>query len=181
MENELIVGGCEAAVTTRRRPVGTKRASTKECLFPPMHEMPLSSEIAAITVGGDNESNGTGRLFVRTPSPYYFRGESRNVPLPLSSAGTCSDSSLTPWSEKEVAEWLKELGLAEYLPIFEEHQVLSGRILMQLTEEHLKEMGVRKVGHRLALLGSLDELKRREAWGSVSGEEIVRSASLVQP
>ena len=158
----------DAAVATHRRVGGTKRASTRECLVPPPQALSPPVSEYTVTVGGEY---GTG-VPLRMPSPLYFlRGESRNVPHPLSSNESCS-SSVVRWGKKEIAEWLDDIGLGDYLPVFEEHAVVSGKILVQLTEEHLKEMGVRKVGHRLALVAGLNDLRMKEIRvGVVSGEE----------
>ena len=37
---------------------------------------------------------------------------------------------------------------------------MSGEILLSLTEEHLKEMGVASVGHRLKLSKAIEDLRR---------------------
>lgn len=47
----------------------------------------------------------------------------------------------------------------------------SGHCLLQLEEDHVKEMGVVKVGHRLWLCRQLSEL-RRSAKVMVSGVDI---------
>lgn len=55
--------------------------------------------------------------------------------------------------------------------LFEEHGVDSGRSVLQLKEEHVKEMGVTKVGHRLHLCGQITEL-RRSAKLAISGVDM---------
>lgn len=45
--------------------------------------------------------------------------------------------------------------------LFVEHAINSGRVLLALNEQHLREMGVAKIGHRLEILGNLGALKRR--------------------
>jgi len=44
---------------------------------------------------------------------------------------------------------------------FRDHDIVSGNILAQLCENHLKEMGVGRVGHRLELLGQIDQLRSK--------------------
>jgi len=66
----------------------------------------------------------------------------------------------TTWTSKRVGEWLQSLGLREYADSFAQHRV-SGDLLEVLTEDHLKELGVQLVGHRLILLRELNSLKRR--------------------
>ena len=52
--------------------------------------------------------------------------------------------------------------------LFSKHAIRSGRILLNLCEDHLKDMGVTKVGHRLEILGNIVELRKRA--GLVSQE-----------
>ncbi len=59
-----------------------------------------------------------------------------------------------------------------------DHAINSGRVLLSLTEHHLREMGVAKVGHRLELLGCLEELRMKA--GLVALEGIVDLGKLVQ-
>ena len=54
---------------------------------------------------------------------------------------------------------------------FEKHAIESGRELLQLKEEHLKEMGVGNVGHRLRLCEHIREL-RRSAKVTADGEDM---------
>ncbi len=39
----------------------------------------------------------------------------------------------------------------------------SGNILLSLTEDHLKEMGISKVGHRVKIVSLIDGLRRGAA------------------
>ena len=50
--------------------------------------------------------------------------------------------------------------MSSYRAMFvEEHCVTSGDVLLRLTEEHLKEMGMRVVGHRLKVVDALEGLR----------------------
>ena len=44
-------------------------------------------------------------------------------------------------------------------PMFKEHSIRSGRLLLSLEESHLKEMGVARVGHRLEIMEGLHQLQ----------------------
>lgn len=66
------------------------------------------------------------------------------------------------WKSNEVTRWLHSLGLEEHVPAFEMHAITSGEVLLELKEEHLKDMGVRKIGHRLLLLKKLAELTKQK-------------------
>jgi class 3 adenylate cyclase/tetratricopeptide (TPR) repeat protein len=57
----------------------------------------------------------------------------------------------------DVAGWLRGLGLEEYAPAFRDHAI-DAEILPELTDEHLKELGL-PLGHRLKLLKAAAALR----------------------
>jgi predicted ATPase/class 3 adenylate cyclase len=57
---------------------------------------------------------------------------------------------------QQVAEWLEKLGLGQYAQRFAENDI-SFSVLPDLTDQHLKEIGV-SLGHRLQLLRAIAEL-----------------------
>jgi class 3 adenylate cyclase/predicted ATPase len=65
-----------------------------------------------------------------------------------------SSSSATT---KDVAEWLRGLGLEQYAPAFRDNDI-DGEVLRQLTSEDLRELGVRSIGHRRRLLDAISAL-----------------------
>ena len=58
----------------------------------------------------------------------------------------------------QVADWLQKLGLGQYAQRFAENDI-SFSVLPDLTDQHLKELGVSSLGHRLQLLRAIAELK----------------------
>src|SRR5437763_7332172 len=60
---------------------------------------------------------------------------------------------------KDVADWLTGIGFAQYADRFVE-QAIDLTSACDLTEDHLRELGVR-MGHRQALLHAIDELRER--------------------
>ena len=66
------------------------------------------------------------------------------------------DSSSSP-TTKDVAEWLRGLGLEQYAPAFRDNDI-DGEVLRQLTSEDLRELGVRSIGHRRRLLDAISAL-----------------------
>src|SRR5215471_13394455 len=60
---------------------------------------------------------------------------------------------------QQIADWLQKLGLGQYAQRFAENDI-SFSILPDLTDQHLKELGVSSLGHRLQLLRAIAELKR---------------------
>jgi class 3 adenylate cyclase/predicted ATPase len=61
---------------------------------------------------------------------------------------------------QQVADWLDKLGLGQYAQRFAENDI-SFAVLPDLTDQHLKEIGV-SLGHRLQLLRAIAELTSRE-------------------
>lgn len=91
----------------------------------------------------------------RQPSPQTF-SEQGTPPI---------DASIKGWEWEDIKGWLS---LEVHLPntdnvvrIFEEQNINKGSVLLRLEEEHLKEMGIVKVGDRLLLLEALDDLRKR--------------------
>ena len=68
-------------------------------------------------------------------------------------------AALDCWSEEQVCEWLvaSDPGFDVYVPSFRENHI-DGRALGLLTREDLADLGVRSVGHRLAILRARAEL-----------------------
>ena len=76
------------------------------------------------------------------------------------------DSTMLQWDEEDIEKWLVKINMAPYLELFKEHVIKSGRQLLSLTEDHLKEVGVKKLGDRLDLAYHIDELRKRAGWVS---------------
>ena len=52
---------------------------------------------------------------------------------------------------QQIADWLKELGMSEYSERFVENHI-DLRILRELTDQDLKDLGVVSLGHRRKML-----------------------------
>jgi class 3 adenylate cyclase/tetratricopeptide (TPR) repeat protein len=76
----------------------------------------------------------------------------------------------------DVADWLNQLGLPQYLRVFSEHEI-DAEVLPQLTGEDLKELGVSVLGHRRKLLTAIDGLRARS--GSFTSEAAGEQFGLV--
>jgi len=83
----------------------------------------------------------------------------------------------------DIVVWLLSLGLGKYEAAFRENEI-DETVLPSLTEEHLKQLGVTALGHRLKLLdaiaalrkdasapGSSSDLKTHSARASTSPED----------
>ena len=57
----------------------------------------------------------------------------------------------------DVAEWLRRLGLDQYVPAFRANDI-DGEVLRRLTGEDLRELGITSIGHRRKLLDAIAAL-----------------------
>src|SRR5215471_1072829 len=58
----------------------------------------------------------------------------------------------------DVAEWLRGLGLQQYMPAFRDNDI-DGEVLHRLTADDLRELGVASIGHRRRLLDAIAALR----------------------
>jgi class 3 adenylate cyclase len=58
----------------------------------------------------------------------------------------------------DVVVWLRSLGLAKYEAAFRENEI-DETVLPSLTEEHLKQLGITALGHRVKLLEAIAALR----------------------
>ena len=85
----------------------------------------------------------------------------------ISSLSCRSDSPVWPHQiggatpMQPITEWLEKLGLGQYAQRFAENDI-SLRILPDLTDQDLKELGVSSLGHRRELLRAIAELDGAE-------------------
>ena len=68
----------------------------------------------------------------------------------------------------EITAWLENLGLGKYVEVFAENDI-DVDILADLTEEHLKELGI-SLGHRVKLLKAISALSAQQRQDSQSTE-----------
>jgi hypothetical protein len=82
----------------------------------------------------------------------------------------------------DVVVWLRSLGLGKYEAIFRENEITE-KVLPNLTEEHLKQLGVASLGHRVKLLEAIAAL--RDDTSAQGGRPVIedhskRSAKLAE-
>ena len=58
----------------------------------------------------------------------------------------------------DVVVWLRSLGLGKFEAVFRENDI-DETVLPSLTEEHLKQLGVASLGHRVKLLDAIAALR----------------------
>ncbi|WGD55233.1 SAM domain-containing protein [Bradyrhizobium sp. CB1650] len=62
----------------------------------------------------------------------------------------------------DIEGWLRGLGLQQYVTAFRENNV-EAEVLVRLTAEDIKDIGVSSVGHRRKLLEAIAELQTAES------------------
>src|SRR5215472_8448549 len=72
----------------------------------------------------------------------------------------------------DVAEWLRGLGLEQYVPAFRDNDI-EGEVLRRLTSEDLRELSVTSIGHRRRLLDAIAALG-----GETSGPTVTTASVL---
>src|SRR6202035_2801335 len=65
--------------------------------------------------------------------------------------------------------WLRSLGLGRYEAAFRENEI-DETVLPSLTEEHLKQLGVTALGHRVKLLDAIAVLRNDASDKAPSGD-----------
>ena len=61
-----------------------------------------------------------------------------------------------------IEDWLKNLHLSEYIDVFKEESIELD-IVLELTSDDLKEIGVKKLGHRKIILKAISELHEKSS------------------
>jgi len=56
-----------------------------------------------------------------------------------------------------VGDWLREIGLEEHIPMFEDNEIM-GEHLKDLSKDDLKELGVKKLGHQKTFFAKISQL-----------------------
>lgn len=73
----------------------------------------------------------------------------------------------------DLGGWLRSLGLERYEAAFRENEI-DETVLPSLTEEHLRQLGVKALGHRLKLLDAI-------ATPALRREQIKLQVALINP
>ena len=68
-------------------------------------------------------------------------------------------SSPSQWTVKEVSIWLASIGFQEYVPTFAEN-LIDGKVLFDLNESDLEEIGVETLGHIKKMISHCELLKK---------------------
>ena len=79
----------------------------------------------------------------------------------------------------DIVGWLRSLGLGKYEAAFRENEI-DETVLPSLTEEHLKQLGVTALGHRVKLLDAIAAL-RNDATGKGTSSDAATTSSARSP
>ena len=88
--------------------------------------------------------------------PYH---QCTDSPLKSSQNVSLHDKPLKQWTVDNVCDWLKEIGLEEHADMFRDNEIV-GEHLCDMTKEDLRELGIRKIGHRKTMTSKIQHLLR---------------------
>lgn len=94
-------------------------------------------------------------------SPLALAHSGSSSPPLVVSPSPINGGSVELWNTAEIVSWLHEQGLPQYVDSFKDQFIISGSVLLQLTEEHLEQMGISCIGHRLMLINAIDQLRHK--------------------
>jgi hypothetical protein len=60
---------------------------------------------------------------------------------------------------KEIFKWLEKLGLGQYASKFIDNDI-GTKLLVQITDADLKELGISSLGHRKTILSAIETLSQ---------------------
>ncbi|KAI9027217.1 hypothetical protein CLU79DRAFT_740869 [Phycomyces nitens] len=89
---------------------------------------------------------------------------SRLPALPPSSTALTFDEKLEDWDVEQVANWLIVVGLGMVADLFIEQEI-TGDILLDLTIDSLKELGITTYGKRYKVMNAINKLKNKQPVG----------------
>ena len=98
-------------------------------------------------------------------------GQSKLASRPNSRTSYSNDSygidiAILHWDGADIDLWLDQIGMEGYKYLFRQQALSTGRRLLSLTEEHLKEIGITTVGDRIEMMFQIDELRKTAGWVS---------------
>jgi mitogen-activated protein kinase kinase kinase len=80
--------------------------------------------------------------------------------------------SVQDWDEARVGDWLKNIGCGQYVEVFRRNNI-NGENLMDMDQQMLKEMGIKKIGDRVRI-GAQAKVFRNNVYKKASKKSINR-------
>lgn len=87
-----------------------------------------------------NAVNGTSHPPFTSPTESEFSESYRDS----------AAESVQDWDEARVGEWLRSINCGQYVDMFRKNNI-NGENLMDMDQQMLKEMGIRKIGDRVRI------------------------------
>src|SRR5215831_18114122 len=123
-------------------------------------------------------------ILQRSKRHYGFKLQAKGRPFQKSPAVQLYvfiDSKNSVRALMDVVIWLRSLGLGKYEAVFRENEI-DETVLPSLTDEHLKELGVTALGHRVKLLDAIAALRSdTSAQGTSNDLKTAPAAQSVRP
>ena len=73
------------------------------------------------------------------------------------------------WDTSKVCEWLSSEGFEQYIDNFQDHRI-DGPVLLELSRDDLKLLGLGTIGAKAQFMKKLDVIKKQTYAGQVIGE-----------
>jgi hypothetical protein len=87
--------------------------------------------------------------------------------------------SVQDWDESRVGDWLKSIGCGQYVDVFRRNNI-NGENLMDMDQQMLKEMGIKKIGDRVRI-GAQAKVFRNNVYKKASKKSINRVRQTRKP
>ncbi|KAK5729530.1 ATP binding [Elasticomyces elasticus] len=71
-----------------------------------------------------------------------------------------STSAIETWDESKVADWLRSINCAQYIPLFLQNHI-NGENLLEIDKNMLKEIGIKKLGDRVRINEKARQMRGR--------------------
>ncbi|KAI7851976.1 hypothetical protein BDC45DRAFT_486034 [Circinella umbellata] len=121
---------------------------------PPAGSPPPPPSLSSSTPSTHNTPSAPASLSIATTDPITT---STSLSAPLI-APTSTTSKIDDWSIDQVADWLQSVGLDNVSNNFVEQEI-TGDILLSLTIDSLKELGIAAYGRRYKIMTAIEKLK----------------------
>ncbi|KAG0268343.1 polar growth protein [Actinomortierella ambigua] len=105
----------------------------------------------------ESDLTDAGMLEILRDIGLYIQAREKNLINP-NNAPTMDEIHVHRWSVDTVADWLTRSGFEESVAVFKANDI-SGDVLLELTHDTLKDMGVGSTGKRIRLLKMIAELR----------------------
>lgn len=82
------------------------------------------------------------------------------------------------WTTQDVGHWLQSIEMGAYVDAFESNNI-EGEALMLMDDDALRDVGIASIGHRVAIMDAIYQLKVHHNIPLEPGDWIAEGTSLV--